>query len=264
MLRTYLVALLLALVSGLLFGMVPVRQVLKVRRLPGHQERRLRRGGQPALHLARSALGRTDCRLRGAGDSSLVAARGMVRSLHSNFGFVPQNAMQVSTDLDMAGYTGDQVPVMQRRMLDAVAAIPGVTAAGYSDSIPLNLGWSEHTVFADSTTDFRSSNAAAHPMDYSVSPGYFHAAGTTLLQGREFTWDDKQGAPWVAVVNREFARVLFGSETNAIDNSFKFGDGTRVQVVGIVEDGKYKTLSEEPQPAMFLSMLQSPSSSTCG
>jgi ABC-type antimicrobial peptide transport system permease subunit len=64
------------------------------------------------------------------------------------------------------------------------------------------------------------------------------------------------------VVNRQFARVLFGSETNVIDNSFKFGDGTRVRVVGIVEDGKYKTLSEEPQPAMFLSMLQSPSTWT--
>ena len=94
-------------------------------------------------------------------------------------------------------------------------------------------------------------------MEYSVSPGYFHAAGTTLLQGRAFTWDDKQGAPRAAVVNREFARALFGSEANAIDNSFKFGDGTRVRVVGIVEDGKYKTLSEDPQPAMFLSILQS-------
>src|SRR5262249_23318207 len=66
----------------------------------------------------------------------------------------------------------------------------------------------------------------------------------------------------VAVINREMARVLFGSETNAINNSFKFGDGKRVRVVGIVEDGKYKTLTEGPQPAMFLSILQSPSTWT--
>src|SRR5260370_31392421 len=46
--------------------------------------------------------------------SSLVAVRGMVRSLHSNFGFVPQNAMQVNTDLEMGGYKADQVSVMQR------------------------------------------------------------------------------------------------------------------------------------------------------
>jgi len=44
---------------------------------------------------------------------------------------------------------------------------------------------------------------------------------------------------------------------------FKVGGGTRVEVVGIVEDGKYKTLSEDPQPAMFLSLLQSPSKHTC-
>ncbi|MGD1081877.1 MAG: FtsX-like permease family protein [Candidatus Sulfotelmatobacter sp.] len=91
---------------------------------------------------------------------------------------------------------------------------------------------------------------------------YFHAADTNLLQGRAFTWDDNKNAPRVAVINREMARVLFGSETNVIDNSFKFGDGTRVRVVGIVEDGKYKTLSEEPQPALFLSILQSPSTWT--
>jgi len=194
--------------------------------------------------------------------SSLVAVRGMIRSLHSDFGFVPQNVLQVNTELNMAGYRGEQAAAMQKRMLAAVETIPGVTAAAYAGGIPLNAGWSENTVFTDSTTDYRSSNAAAHPMEYSVSPGYFHAAGTTLLQGRAFTWDDKQGAPWVAVVNREFARALFGSEANAIDNSFKFGDGTRVRVVGIVEDGKYKTLSEEPQPAMFLSMLQSPSTWT--
>src|ERR1700734_1859949 len=104
---------------------------------------------------------------------------------------------------------------MQKRMLAAVENIAGVTAAAYAGRIPLNLGWGQNMVFKDSTTDYRSSNAAADPMEYSVSPGYIHAAGTTLLQGREFRWDDKPGAPSVAVVNREFARVLFGSKTNA-------------------------------------------------
>ena len=72
--------------------------------------------------------------------SSLVAVRGLVRSLHSKFGFQPQNAFLVSTDLNMAGYHGDQVPVMQRRMLDAVANIPGVASAGLVDNLPLGLG----------------------------------------------------------------------------------------------------------------------------
>ena len=76
--------------------------------------------------------------------SSLVAVRGMVRSLDSNFGFVPQNAMQVDTDLDMAGYKDERAQAMQRRMLEEIEKIPGVTAAGYANRIPLNLGWMRH------------------------------------------------------------------------------------------------------------------------
>jgi predicted permease len=260
--RTYLVALLLALVSGLLFGMVPVRQVL---RSDAYQV--IKSGASGVAGNRRFTL--RDLLLAGQiavcavlVTASLVAARGMVRSLHSNFGFVPQNAMQVSTDLDMAGYTGDQVPVMQRRMLDAVAAIPGVTAAGYSDSIPLNLGWRDATVFRDSTTDYRPTNQAADVMGYDVSPGYFQAAATTLLAGRTFTWHDDKNAPRTAVVNQEFARKIFGSEQKALGSYFKVWGGARVQVVGIVEDGKYKALSEDQQPAMFLPILQSPSSAT--
>jgi predicted permease len=260
--RTYIVALLLALVSALLFGMVPVRQVMKADPYLGikagatgvaARRRVTLRDLLLALQIAVCAMLVT---------ASLVAVRGMVRSLHSNFGFVPQNAIQVNTDLDMGGYKGDQVPAMQRRILDAVANVPGVTAAGYASRVPLNIGWSENAVFADSATDYRLSNAAMEAMEYEVSPGYFQAAATTLLRGRTFTWSDGKDAPRVAVVNQEFARKIFGSETKAIGSSFKIWSGTRVQVVGVVEDGKYKTLTEDPQPAMFLSVLQSPSSWT--
>lgn len=66
----------------------------------------------------------------------------------------------------------------------------------------------------------------------------------------------------MAVVNREFARRLFGPETSALGRYYKMKDGTRIQVVGIAEDGKYGSLTEDPQPVMFLPMLQSPSNST--
>jgi ABC-type antimicrobial peptide transport system permease subunit len=62
------------------------------------------------------------------------------------------------------------------------------------------------------------------------------------------------------VVNREFARKVFGSETNALGGYFKRRDGTRIQVVGIAEDGKYTAnVAESPRSAMFLSILQFPS-----
>lgn len=259
---TYVVALLLALVSGLLFGMVPTRQVLNTQPLLGIKSEAISWGIARRFTLRDWLLGAQIAMCAVLVTSSLVAVRGMLRSLRSNFGFVPQNALQVNTDLNMAGYKGDQVALMQKRMLSAVEQIPGVNAAAYANGIPLNLGWSQNTVFKDTTTDYRGSNAAAHPMEYYVSPGYFHAASTNLLQGRAFTWDDKKDAPRVAVVNREFARTVFGSDERALDNSFKLSGGTRIRVVGIVEDGKYQTVSEEPQPAMFLPILQAPSSWT--
>jgi hypothetical protein len=95
-----------------------------------------------------------------------------------------------------------------------------------------------------------------------ISPEYFRAAGTSLLSGRAFTWHDDKDAPPEAVINQELARKIFGSVDNALGKYYKTRDGARIQVVGIVEDGKYETLAEEPQPAVFLPILQSPSSQT--
>jgi ABC-type antimicrobial peptide transport system permease subunit len=96
------------------------------------------------------------------------------------------------------------------------------------------------------------------PFRYETSPEYFNAAGTGLLAGRDFNWHDDKSAPTVAVVNREFAGRIFGSVANATGRYFRLQDGTRVQVVGVVEDGKYQTLTEDQQSAMFLSFLQCP------
>jgi hypothetical protein len=76
------------------------------------------------------------------------------------------------------------------------------------------------------------------------------------------SWHDDKNAPPVAVVNREFASKIFGSATDARGKYF-WRDGTRIQVVGIVEDGNYASLAEDPQPAMFLSILQWPSTQVC-
>lgn len=260
--HTYALALMLALASGLLFGLVPVRQVLKA-----DPYQSMKAGASIAAAGRRLML--RDVLLVGQiavcavlVTSSLVSVRGMMRSLHSNFGFVPEHAIQANTDAGMGGYHGEQAREVQRRVLDALARVSGVTAAGYADRVPLNVGWSDATVFSDSTTEYRSSNAAADAMQYDVSPGYFEAAATPLLLGRSFTWDDDAHAPRVAVVNQEFARKMFGSEANAVGKSFKVWGGARVQVVGVVGDGKYRTLSEDPQPAMFFPILQSPSSYT--
>jgi macrolide transport system ATP-binding/permease protein len=83
-----------------------------------------------------------------------------------------------------------------------------------------------------------------------------------LLAGRTFSWRDDKDAPGAAVVNREFAREVFGSVAQAIGGYFKADAGVRIQVTGVVEDGKYKTLTEDQRTAYFLPLLQSPATAT--
>src|SRR6267154_230561 len=133
----YGIALLLTLVSGFLFGAVPVGQVLRTTPyevMKSGSAGRVERGitARDVLLAVQIAL----CAVLVT--SSMVAVRGLARALHSNFGFEPRNAMLVSSDLRMAGYTGDRVPPMQKRMIDAVATIPGIESAGLTDALLLN------------------------------------------------------------------------------------------------------------------------------
>jgi len=259
--NVYLVALLLALVSGFLFGAVPVRQVLRTNPYEvvklgssGRIGRRITvRDVLLVVQIAICAVLVT---------SSMVAVRGLMRSLHSNFGFEPANATLLETSLSMSGYSGDSVPIMQKRMIDALETIPGVKSVGSIDRLPLYYGANSSNVFSDKAADLRPANAAAEAVLYNISPEYFDAARTTLLAGRSFSWHDDKNSPRVAVVNREFALKIFGSVSNALAGYYKMPDGARIQVTGVVEDGKYGSLAEDPQPAMFLPVLQSPSSQT--
>ncbi|MGB9408414.1 MAG: FtsX-like permease family protein, partial [Terracidiphilus sp.] len=260
--KVYCVALILTLVSGFLFGIVPVRQVLRTNPFEivkagssGRLGRRI--SVRDVLLVVQIAI----CAVLVT--SSMVAVRGLVRSLRGNFGFDPHNILLVDTDLTMAGYSGDHMPAMQRRMIDAIAAIPGVTSVGLINSPPLHMGWFISDIYTDQTTDMRPVNVAVRAVKFSISPEYFHAADTALLAGRNLSWQDDQNAPRVAVVNQEFANEIFGSVANALGKHYKVTDGTRVQVVGVVEDGKYTpNLAETPHTAIFLPILQSPSTET--
>ncbi len=256
--KVYLVALLLALASGFLFGIVPVRQVLRT------DPYQVVKSGSSATVGRRVTvrdllLGVQIAICAVLVTSSMVAVRGLIRSLNSNFGIEPRNAMLATTNLAMAGYSGSQVPAMQKRMIDAARTIPGVEAVGLVNFPPLGRGGSWKTnVFKDETKDMRPSNSAGDTFLYIISPEYLHAAGTTLLAGRTFSWHDDASSPRVALVNGMFASKILGSATNAIGRYFKMKDGGRIQVVGVVEDGKYLSLTESPQPAMFLPTLQQP------
>jgi len=258
--NVYALALLLSLLSGFLFGAVPIRQVL---RTDAYQIIKI--GSSAAVGwkiTARDLLLAVQIALCAVlVTSSLVAVRGLINAMHGDFGFDPHNATLVSADLHMAGYSSDRVPAMQKRMLDSIGGIPGVDSVGLTDALLLN-DQSTSSVYQDQTTDLRPGNAVLSDVYmYHVSPEYLHAEGTTLLSGRSFTGHDNQDSPRVGIVNQEFAHRLFGSVRSAIGSYYKLPDGTRVRVVGVAQNGKYGKLTEVQQPAMFLPLLQYPASS---
>jgi predicted permease len=260
--RTYAVAVGLALISGLLFGLAPVRQVFAtapwqvVKAATNASASRRRLTIREALLVVQIAV----CAVLLTG--SLVAVRGLTRSLHSKLGFQPDHALVISTDLNMAGYSASRAPAMQRRMLDALASLPGVTATGMADNLPLNMGSNQVYVWSGDASDFLPSHALARTYRWAASPGYFRAAGTTLLAGRTFTWDDDKNSVQVAIVNREFARKIFGSVQNAIGKHFRIDAKTRLEVVGVVENGKYNSLTEHQWAVFFRPLLQAPAIAT--
>jgi len=259
--NVYVTALILALISGVMFGLAPVRQVLRT------DPYQIVKAG-PSGALGRRITLR-DLLLVGQiaicavlVTASIVAVRGLTRSMHTDMGFEPANVLLVDTDLSIAGYRGDNVGRMQRRMVDAVQTVAGVAAVGVIGSPPLSEGGSTSMVFTDETADLRPSNAWATAIRFHVSPGYFTAAGTALVAGRDLSWHDDKDTARVALVNRAFAARMFGSAGEAVGGHFKLRDATRIEVVGVVETGKYRNLTEDPTPAVFLPILQMPMSET--
>jgi ABC-type antimicrobial peptide transport system permease subunit len=155
----------------------------------------------------------------------------------------------------MAGYGRERGPEFQRRALETISLLPGATGAALANTIPLNLDQSSTTVYPEQTTEFRPRNSIT-AVYYYVSPGYFDVIGTRLLYGRQFTPQDAAGSAPVAIVNEDFARRVLG-EGDWVGKRFTFGSGQPpIEVVGVVENGKYMTLTEGQRPAIFQPILQ--------
>ncbi len=250
--RVYAAALVLTLVSALLFGMIPARQVSQSSPLQA-----MKSGPVDVMPLRRFTLRDV---LVGAQiaicmllvTASLVSVRGMVRMLHTPLGFRPQGAMLAQIDLSEMKERGDAL--QQKAMLEAVQRIPGVTTAGAVNRVPFTGGLRGVPIFPPGTTDFNLNNSALAPYVFTMSPGYLEAAGTRLLSGRDISWHDTKTMPYVAIVNRTFAQKMWG-ETPAIGQRFILQNHL-TEVVGVSEDGKYYEIMDSQQPVVFLPLLQ--------
>jgi predicted permease len=248
----YLTSLIMTLLSGLLFGMIPARNVWQSNPLQA-----MKSGPVDSTPLRRLAL--RDL-LLGAQivictlliTASLVAVRGMVRMLHTPLGFQPHGAMLAEMDLSEKG----DLPLEKTKaMIDALRNIPGVTAAGTVSKVPFTGGLRGIPVFPPGTTEFTLNNSVLAPYRFTISPGYLETAGTRLLNGRDVSWLDTKETPYVAIVNETFARKMWG-ENPAIGQRFILLGHLR-EVVGVVEDGKYHEMQEPPQPVVYLPLAQS-------
>jgi predicted permease len=259
-----LAAFAIAVLAGLVFGLMPLRQIFKADPNDAIKNGNTASSGRKwalrdFLLAAQIAL----CCITVT--AAFVALRGLSRSLTMDVGFNPKNAIVTKFDLNQAGYSSADAEHFQRSMLARVAQLPGVEAAAYTANTPL-INTNSNAVYSQATTEFRPANKAFDAYDLEVSPGYFAAAGTPVLAGRDITFANDGKAPLVALVNREFARRLFHTDhaynEQVVGRFFRNEAGRLVQIIGVVADGKSSSLSEDPQPQAFFPILQQASTQT--
>jgi predicted permease len=260
-----LIALLISVLAALLFGVMPLRQIFKtdpndaiksggIQSAPsfGSARRWALRDVLLAVQIALCCVTVT---------AAFVSLRGLNKALTMDMGLNPKHAVVTKFQLRQAGYSSEAADHFQRQLLERVSQLPGVTAAAYASATPLSQDTPTFDVFSQQTTDFRASNSAFGTYNFDVSPGYFTAAETPLLAGRDVSFTDTPKTPAVAVVNQEFARRLFHSD-QAVGRYFKNESGQSIQIVGIVADGKYLTLSEDQGVVVFFPISQQASTKT--
>ena len=254
--RVLLFAAAVSLSTGLLFGLVPALQSTRAS-LAGAMRNdapsdKLRRVNLRDL-LVTSQVALSVVLLIG----SVLVVRSLQHALSLRLGFEPSHAAVVSYDLGLQGYDETRVREFQRRLLDKVRSMPGIEAAGLVDGLPLTLNISNSTIFLEGKPEPRAGDAALANM-YTITPGYIRAMQTRLIAGRDLDQrDGVKDAPLAVLVNEAFARQLLPGE-DPVGKRFRHGTtGKWRQIVGVVEDGKYRSLGETPSPTVFQDMNQS-------
>jgi predicted permease len=261
-----LIGLLISVFAGVVFGVMPLRQIFKT-----DPNDAIKSGATQAIKGRRWAL--RDVLLAAqialccvTVTAAFVSLRGLGKAMTMNMGINPQHAVLAKFELNQAGYSANAADQFQRQLLERVSHLPGVESAGYGTTTPLSMDIANADVFVEQATDFKPSSRAFDSDDYWVSPGYFAATGIALLSGREPSFADTPKTPSVAVVNQKFARRLFHLDDShvgeAVGRYFKNSSGQPIQIVGVVANGKYFSLTEDQEAAAFWPITQGPTGHT--
>lgn len=242
-------ALVLSVLVVLAAGLLPARLAARVQ-LAGmtRQDSRTVAGGgkiRSGLVVAQIAI-----------TLALVFAGGLlVRSLAAVMkvepGFSPQGVLTMHLAVTRAKYpTDSQIADYYQRLVGRVKTIPGVLDAGVINLLPFSELRAVHPVYFEGRPDGDNVGADGR----SVTPGYFSAMGIPLIRGRDFSEQDKDGAPAVGIIDEQLARKVFG-DTDPLGKRFRFGIVTRntawIEVVGVVGHVRNDSLETDPRPQMY-------------
>ncbi len=183
--------------------------------------------------------------------------RSFLRLLDQDPGFRPDRTLAFAVALPASSYaSGGQVRGFYRNLLDNVRAVPGITQAGLTSSMPLaSLGRVLIT-----PENFRGAEWSNNICWLSVIEGdYFGALGIPLLAGRTFTGEDRAGLPVRAIVNRAFADKFWPGES-ALGKRFKWGSprgqAPYMEIVGVTANVAQNRLDQAPEPAFYIPFAQ--------
>lgn len=256
--RVFIFTVMLSVATGVMFGLLPALQATKTDLVSALKDEASFGGRRSWLKstLIVSQMALSLVLLVGGG----LMIRALEQAQTINLGFDPQHAVEVAFNLRLQGYETGQAKEFQKRLLERVRALPGAQAAGIADIAPVDLHFPRTGVFIEGQAAPRTTPAAMYNR---ASPGYFQAMSTRLLRGRDFTEQDDEKSARVAIINEAFARRFFAGE-DPIGKQFSLGrsEGAKIQVIGVVQDGKYAGLNEDPKPFVSRPLWQSDVGST--
>ncbi len=244
----------LCLIVGLLCGLVPALRASRhgltsLRSAPGSSAGPSRSAGGQALIAVQVALSLV--LLVGAG----LFVRTLVNLRSQAIGFRPDHILLFDVDAAASGYEKARLHDFHERVLHRVTAIPGVRAASLSRYALLS---------GNRTTDTIVIPGAPVGQDeirvhlHHVSPRHPETMGISLLAGRDFTAQDREGAPRVALANQALAQLL-GGTVGALRRRILYAQpDSGVEIVGIVADARLATLRESAPPTLYLPYRQYP------
>ncbi|HYM25452.1 MAG TPA: FtsX-like permease family protein, partial [Vicinamibacterales bacterium] len=157
-------------------------------------------------------------------------------------------------NIDAQRVPADTVPrlLLYDRVRAAAGQVPGVAGAAYSLVTPMQGGGISDQVEVSGGAKLPPAllGGIANVYGNMVSTGWFTALGVRVIAGRDFTADDRTGAPRAAIVNEAFVRTFLGG-ADPIGRTLKHLRGVQAQIVGVVADSVYGSLREPAPPTFY-------------